>query len=101
MLVSLAVLFALVGLGYAVRAFTASAPAPQQPGNLECDNSGSMASDPVCVAWFNHDQGPFVLADLGVAALFGVVALALFDGWDRVKRGGWRRELSTVGHRES
>jgi hypothetical protein len=88
-LVSLAVVFALGGVGFVVHASTFSSATPQRPGNLECDNNYSMASDPVCVAWFKNDSGPaHVFADLGVAAVLGVVALSLFNGWDRVRRGG-------------
>jgi hypothetical protein len=63
---------------------------PQQPGNLECDNNYSMASDPVCVAWFKYHRDPVgaalhrhlpnVLLLIVVSLVLALVAVRLFRG---------------------
>ena len=51
MLATVAVLAVLGSIGLAYGAVANPRP-PQQPGNLECDNNYSIASDPICVASF-------------------------------------------------
>jgi hypothetical protein len=67
-------------------------PAPQQPGNLQCDNNYSMASDPVCVASRNGTSVRtvsdrdllatllLIMASLVLSLVLAGLALKLFRG---------------------
>jgi hypothetical protein len=86
---TLAVFAALGSIGLAYGAVAHPRP-PQQPGNLECDNNYSIASDPVCVAWFKYHRDPVgsgldrylpnVLLLIVVSLVLALVAVRLFRG---------------------
>ena len=88
-LAALAVLAVLGSIGLAYAAVANPRP-PQQPGNLECDNNYSSASDPVCVASFKYYRDPVgasldrhlpnVLLLIVVSLLLALVAVRLFRG---------------------
>jgi hypothetical protein len=78
-LATLAVLAILGSIGLAYGAVANPRP-PQQPGNLECDNNYSIASDRVCVDWFKYGRDPVGSAldrDLPNIMLLIVVSLVL------------------------
>ncbi len=86
---TLAVCAALGSIALAYGAIANPRP-PQQPGNLECDNNYSFASDPMCVASFKYDRDPVganldrhlpnVLLLIVVSLLLALVAVRLFRG---------------------
>ena len=86
---TLAVFAALGSVGLAYGAIANPRP-PQQPGNLECDNNYSIASDPVCVASFKYYRDPVgsaldrdlpnALLLILVSLLLALVAVRLFRG---------------------
>jgi hypothetical protein len=71
-----AVLAGVAGIGLATYAVANPRPT-QQPGNLECDNNGSMASDPVCVAWMDSGRRTAFGRDLAAILLLIVASLVL------------------------
>ena len=89
MLATVAVLAVLGSIGLAYGAVANPRP-PQQPGNLECDDSSSFASDPVCVASFKYyrdpvgsalDRGlPNILLLIVGSLVLALVAVRLFRG---------------------
>lgn len=86
---ALAVFAALGSVGLAYGPIANPRP-PQQPGNLECDNNYSIASDPVCVAAFKYERDPVgassdrhlpnVLLLIVVSLVLPSVAVRLFRG---------------------
>jgi hypothetical protein len=88
-LATLAVLAALGSIGLAYGAVANPRP-PQQPGNLECDNNYSVASDPVCVASFKYQRDPVgsaldrdlpnILLLIVLSLVLALVAVRLFRG---------------------
>jgi hypothetical protein len=76
-----------IGLAYGA---VANPRPPQQPGNLECDNNYSIASDPVCVALFKYQRDsvgsaldrdlPNILLLIVVSLVLALVAVRLFRG---------------------
>ena len=88
-LTTLAVLAVLGSIGLAYGAVVNPRP-PQQPGNLECDNTGSETSDPVCVASLRYYRSPVRYAldrDLPNILLLIVVSLVLALVAARLFRG--------------
>ena len=88
-LASLAVLAVLGSIGLAYEAVANPRP-PQQPGNLECDNNYSIASDQVCVDSFKYWRDPVgsaldrdlpnIMLLIVVSLVLALVAVRLFRG---------------------
>ena len=88
-LATLAVLAVLGSIGLAFRAVANPRP-PQQPGNLECDNNYSIASDQVCVDSLKYSWDPVgsaldrdlpnILVLIVASLVLALVAVRLFRG---------------------